>query len=410
MPAENVKADTYAETDYEYAMVEDFLDEDKSEEKYDGMTRQDYDKEPDKIKAAIQNDVDAMTAEVDEPIKQAIQDAANETMDAIDDVRDAENYFVAEPKTWGDFGHKHLNEIHEALQEIKNLSMQSVEQAKEGIESHVTDAKTAVMEKTADVVAAFKAGTQFLHHEQDRIEEENLAMRKVLDQMASNMNYLEKLAKAQQDKELMEKVEASRDYLKSMAMDFGRIYDVSAKKENPKYIPLHAKMCIDKAKQALIATSFALSTYTSMAKSAVKDIATKVKMKTHSFLHSVMNKVKAATHEASAYMKKVSNTFNKAVVKGRDFVMDLPNYRMTLIATTFHKGKEQSNSAALTEKLLPVLAKEFVKEAAENGMTKKAIRESGKEFAAQIAKAFDKECDRYTVNKKLKLNEAALAR
>ena len=43
-------------------------------------------------------------------------------------------------------------------------------------------------------------------------------------------------------------------------------------------------------------------------------------------------------------------------------------------------------------------------------MTKKAIRESGKEFAAQIAKAFDKECDRYTVNKKLKLNEAALAR
>ena len=99
MPAENVKADTYAETDYEYAMVEDFLDEDKSEEKYDGMTRQDYDKEPDKIKAAIQNDVDAMTAEMDVPAKQAIQDAANETMDAIDDVRDAENYFVAKPQT-----------------------------------------------------------------------------------------------------------------------------------------------------------------------------------------------------------------------------------------------------------------------------------------------------------------------
>ena len=410
MSAENVKADTYVEADYEDAMVEDFIDEDKSEEKYDGMTRLDYDKEPDKIKAAIQNDVDEMTAEMDEPTKQAIQEAANETLDAIDDVRDTENYFVAEPKTWGDFGHKHLNEIHEALQELKKLSRQSVEQVKEGIESRVTDARTATMEKAADAVAAFKAGTQFLHHEQDRIEEENLAMRKALDQMATNMNYLEKLAKAQQDEELMEKVTASRGYLQSMAKDFGRIYDVSAKKENPKYIPSHAKMCIDKAKQALIATSFALSTYTSMAKAAVKEGATRIKAETRSFLHSVMNKVKSATHQASAYMKKVSNTFNKAVVKGRDFVMDLPNYRMTLIATTFHKGKEQSSSAALTEKLLPALAKEYVKEAAENGMTKKDIRESGKEFAAQIATAFDKECGRYTVNKKLKLNEAALAR
>ena len=50
MPAENVKADTYVEADYEDAMVENFIDEDKSEEKYDGMTRLDYDKEPDKIK------------------------------------------------------------------------------------------------------------------------------------------------------------------------------------------------------------------------------------------------------------------------------------------------------------------------------------------------------------------------
>lgn len=410
MPAENVKADTYAETDYEYAMVEDFLDEDKSEEKYDGMTRQDYDKEPDKIKAAIQNDVDAMTAEMDVPAKQAIQDAANETMDAIDDVRDAENYFVAKPQTWTDFGHKHMNEIHETLQEIKNLSKQSVQQAKEGIESHVTDAKTVAMEKTAGVVAAFKAASEFLHHEQDRIEEENLAMRKALDQMATNMHYLEKLAKAQQDKELMEKVETSREYLQSMAKEFGRIYDISAKKENPKYVPSHAKMCIDKAKQALIATSFAISTYTSMARAAVKEGATKVKTETRSFLHSVMDKVKATTQKASTYIKAVGQTFNNAVIKGRDFVMDIPNYKMTLMTATYHKDKDQSNAAALTEKLLPALAKQYIKEAAENGMTKKAIRESGKEFAAQIAKAFDKECDRYTVSKKLKLNEAALAR
>lgn len=409
MSAENVKADTYVEADYEDAMVEDFLDEDKSEEKYDGMTRQDYDKEPDKIKAAIQNDVDALTEGLDDYMKQTVQDAANETMEAIDDVRDAENYFVAEPQTWTEFGHKQLKQIHEALLELKDLSKHSVQQAREGVENRMTDVEQEAIKKLSSIVAVFATAKESLRLEQDRIERENLAMRKALDQMATNMNYLEKLAKAQQDKELMEKVEASREYLQSMAKEFGRIYDISAKKENPKYIPSHAKMCIDKAKQALIATSFAISTYTSMAKSAVKDGAAKVKAETRSFLHGIMDKVKAATHQASTYMKEVGKTFSKAVVKGRDFVMDIPNYRYNMIGMIYHKNKDQSNSAALTEKLLPALAKQFVKEAAENGMTKKAIRESGKEFAAQIAKAFDKECDRYTVSKKLKLNEAALS-
>ena len=131
------------------AMLDSYMDEDKVEEKYDNMDRAAYDKEQEKLKDAIQQQVEASMAAAPEPAKQAVQESANELYSAMDGVHDAETYFTAEPKTWKDFGTKHLKEMQDAMQEAKSLTRQSLTDARDTV-------KEGFVDKTAQVVGTMK--------------------------------------------------------------------------------------------------------------------------------------------------------------------------------------------------------------------------------------------------------------
>lgn len=370
------------------AMLDSYMDEDKVEEKYDNMDRAAYDKEQEKLKDAIQQQVEASMAAAPEPAKQAVQESANELYSAMDGVHDAETYFTAEPKTWKDFGTKHLKEMQDAMQEAKSLTRQSLTDARDTV-------KEGFVDKTAQVVGTMKEAAAFLHHEQDRIEEENLTMRKALDEVAENMRILQAIAQKSEDAALMQKLADAKKDIQDMALTFGNMYAVSAKKENPKFIPAHAKMCINKAKQALVATAFTVSTMATMAKSAARDM----KDKSHKTLHSIFDRVKKAAQKAKAYMSEVKQTFSKGIMKTAEKVKTIPDYKAFVGAGIIKPGQ------TFEEVMLKEMARRYVQQQAKDGATKKEIHEGADKFAKLFAGAVQKETSHYVSRRLLEEND-----
>lgn len=346
-----------------------------------------YENIPAMLKKELQEHITAATESLDEVSKEAINQAAKETLDAIDKVSSAENMYVPSPKLWESFKENELTHIHETLTTLENR------ENKNDFESGVDCA--------IGIIKSFHDATEKLGQGKDNIQDESKDMKKMLVNLNNNILALNAVLMKTDNSELLAALNDIKKNSQESINMFSQIYSAN-QQNNRSFRTVRAKEILLSAKDTMKSYGDAVQVYLDYGKTCLQN-------KKEEVLHNITSKVSDIAKKTTSFMSSLKQKLTRTMEKGKEAYETVKNLRISITPYDKRDMSRDTLDGISHGMLAPMTAnivEEIAKSGFDNNMATKAIDKVAESFKATLTEVASK--DKY--QKMFKENGVAMAR
>lgn len=347
--------------------------QDEFEKKLDHADNKSYPNIPNELKEQIHQMLEKATAQADPETIAIVQDAEKDLFEQIDKTHQTEESYVSNPETWRDVGRNSMARIKRTVDDLGHFVGASAQNAKENINLR----KDKIFEKATNVVASLQEMKSNLVMSQEDIEKQNKEKQEKLQEMQEQIFKLRKMLSVSKDPTNQKMLAEAIEHAVQMTKNYAEVYQESRMKK-PHLIPSVAHEAVESATDALQKVNKFLRTQVSLAKTAVRT-------KSESLFSRIAKATRDTMKKAKDYMTSIHQSLQKAVAKGKTTIEDFKHLNIGVGVVTFDDRKDD----AITNVYTKMLAEQFVKKQAKDGISFRDTKNAAQEFTKNLSKQID---------------------
>ena len=315
------------------------------------------------------------TAQADPETIAIVQDAEKDLFEQIDKTHQTEESYVSNPETWRDVGRNSMARIKRTVDDLGHFVGASAQNAKENINLR----KDKIFEKATNVVASLQEMKSNLVMSQEDIEKQNKEKQEKLQEMQEQIFKLRKMLSVSKDPTNQKMLAEAIEHAVQMTKNYAEVYQES--------------------RDALQKVNKFLRTQVSLAKTAVRT-------KSESLFSRIAKATRDTMKKAKDYMTSIHQSLQKAVAKGKTTIEDFKHLNIGVGVVTFDDRKDD----AITNVYTKMLAEQFVKKQAKDGISFQDTKNAAQEFTKNLSKQIDTVMQKEKYKTTFQANEAVTAR